>query len=448
MIVLPVSVGEAFDKYSILMIKSEHIKEPERLVEVTKEHNLIKPAIESLLVQYKYQYECLYRVNKEIWILTDEVKVRRDDYKLYETIFELNAMRFRIKSKIDLCVNSTVKEQKSYPKTSIFVTFTMSEIYSNINHKVRALSIMYDMVYLKCEGSYSSQIFKDDHQIVFVDSLRGVEPIALDTIVLPSLFEKYDFSYRPPYVYLMGGRLGDLIHLLYVIYVNYTVTGVKGVLYITNDINLGGDTFSNFERTYTELYQIIKGQPYIENFLKYNGESVNFNLNSFRYNPYVFHDHWLNFLSKHFRLPLLRKPWIMNIPHDPSYEGTVIIHRSTYQSRYVRDYELHLKPIVTQHKCLFITCDIAEYNMFPFKDSVPLKLLTSLSEMFIAINSCNFFIGNQSSPLAMAYALFKPMLAEFGDAEAMFYRGSEAFYPGFHYISNNENHIESLGDFL
>jgi hypothetical protein len=261
MITLPISVGEAFDKYSILMIKSEEIKEPDRLVEVTKELNLIKPMIQSLLDQHNYQYQCLYRVNKEIWDLTNEVKFRQAELTLYETIFDLNAMRFRIKNKVDQAVNSTVKEQKSYPKTSIFVFISITEGLSN--HKIRALSLMYDTVYLKCSGSCDTQVFKDDPQIVFVDTLQNQEPIALESIQLPLFFEKYDFTYRPPCVYLMGGRLGDLIHLLYVIYVKYTITGIKGHLYITNDINLGGDSFSNFENNYNDLYYIINNQQYI-----------------------------------------------------------------------------------------------------------------------------------------------------------------------------------------
>lgn len=443
MLTLPVSIGEAFDKYSILVIKSEEIKDPERSCEIIKEKNFIENTIKSLLVEYSYQYNCLYRVNKEIWILTDEVN-KQPSEALYTMIFKLNAMRFRIKSKLDRCMNSTIKEQKSYQKTSIFVTSSVCD--KNINHKIRALSIMYDTVYLK--GIYNTQIFKDDPQIVFVDYLENMNPIDLEHVKLPDFFDKYDFSYIPPYDYLMGGRLGDLIHLLYVIYVNYTISGIKGNLYITNDINLGGDTFSHFENTYNELYEILKEQPYIQKFSKYNGEALNINLNSFRYNQYIFHNHWLDLLTKHFKIPLIVKPWININTNDKFYSDTIIIHRSNQYTRYVNNYKIYLDPIISKNKCLFVTCDISEYHNFPFKDIVPLKLLTSLSEMFTAINSAKFFIGNQSSPLAMAYSLLKPVLAEFGDGDAVFYRGSEAFYNGFHYISNNENHIEGLNQYI
>ena len=51
------------------------------------------------------------------------------------------------------------------------------------------------------------------------------------------------------------------------------------------------------------------------------------------------------------------------------------------------------------------------------------------------INECKFFIGNQSSPLVMAFSLFKPLLAE--APEGRFYIGCDAYYDGFHWMSHN-----------
>src|SRR4029078_3645796 len=63
---------------------------------------------------------------------------------------------------------------------------------------------------------------------------------------------------------------------------------------------------------------------------------------------------------------------------------------------------------------------INEYNDFPFKNLVPLDLKQTLNEVVVAINSCRFFVGNQSSPLAIAASLGKNLLCE--SSEFNFYR--------------------------
>jgi len=55
-------------------------------------------------------------------------------------------------------------------------------------------------------------------------------------------------------LYITGGRLGDLIHVLAVIHANK----VPAILYITNDRSFGGDIFSHgLEATYAELRPLL-----------------------------------------------------------------------------------------------------------------------------------------------------------------------------------------------
>ena len=93
-----------------------------------------------------------------------------------------------------------------------------------------------------------------------------------------------------------------------------------------------------------------------------------------------------------------------------------------------------MKNIVNKNKCLFLTCSPNEYTGFPFMNEVPLEKVDTLEEMYTIINSCKFFVGNQSSPLVMAVSLCKPCLAEV--PEGWFYVNYDKYYKEFNWISN------------
>lgn len=220
--------------------------------------------------------------------------------------------------------------------------------------------------------------------------------------------------------YISGGKLGDLINVLYVIKGNYEVHNKKGNLYITGDLKWGGDTFAfDVGKTYNELYEIVICQEYINSFKVHTDEPIDINLNSFRNSTLLNTSSWLTTLSNTYSLPLIEKAWI-KLPesfYDEKYKDTILIHRSLV--RHIPKFMHILQRIIENNKCLFITCDRREYDTFPLKDQVPLDLKESLAEMYTAINSCKFYAGNLSSPLTMANSLFKPVLIE--HYESFFY---------------------------
>ena len=230
--------------------------------------------------------------------------------------------------------------------------------------------------------------------------------------------EQYNFYVRvQPINYLNGGKLGDFIHLLYVVKGNYIKTGAKGNVYITNDIKFGGDLFScPIEQTYRELYDLVCYQDYIEKFEIYNGQHIDISLNMWRFIPELINTSpWLKFLSRIYNIELSLNSWV-TLPSnlDDKYENTILIHRSLRVEHQIlnKNFINFLEKIITNNNCLFITCNKQEYDSFPLKHLITLELKSNLSEMYAAINSCKFFIGNQSSLLAMAYSIFKPLLCE------------------------------------
>jgi hypothetical protein len=107
---LEVSSGEAFDKLTILEIKSERIQSPEKKKQIEME---ILALVEVLRLKerYPFEYAFLKHINEEIWDLTE--LFCEEQVILSLRIFELNKMRFRVKRLINTLESSSVKEQKS-----------------------------------------------------------------------------------------------------------------------------------------------------------------------------------------------------------------------------------------------------------------------------------------------------------------------------------------------
>lgn len=454
-ITLPVSIGEALDKYSILSIKKEKIKEPSRLKDVDNEMSLIYHNIAPIISKYNYHYTCLLNINKDIWDLSDQVRdpLITIDYKntLFLETFYKNDARFRIKSKLNKLASSNLHEQKSYPGSNITLNPVSDfKIYELKNDYIRYLSLCYDHVILQCLPDIKSKVsvlFVDDPHIIITEYTGNNEnnkDLSIEIEPIVNLLGKYDLCHETHISYICGGRLGDFIHALYVVMCKYELTGKRGNVYITDNTSFGGDGFClDIQVTYRDLYDIVMMQPYVAKFSIYNNQPYDVNLNKFRNYHNLYGESWLEIMSNTFQFPLIQKPWITINKRDDKYKNIILIHRS--QHRHLQHFMTLLCHITTKNKCLFITCDIAEYNAFPLKETVELDLKSSLLEMYIAINSCRFFIGNQSSPLAMAYAMFKPSLGEI--TEGGFYIHKK-HYSEFNWLSHTNTSVATLGPYI
>lgn len=453
-IILPVSAGEAIDKYSILTIKKREIKDSIKLKSVIEEMDIIYPQIKNIINEHSYHYNCLLHVNKEIWDLSEKVrdfnlsKEYRDT--LFLETFYKNDARFRIKNKINKLSSSFLNEQKSYPGSRIiFNSLINYNDYIAKNHYIRYMSLCYDYVILMVIDELYEHIkilFNNDPHIIVKneknennDKNENNENNNLIDIMepIPNLLNTFNFSHEKTKNYLCGGRLGDFIHSLYVIMCQYETTNVKGNIYITDQLQYGGDRFSStLKQTYEELYPIVIKQSYIKSFEIYNNQVIDVNLNYFRHSNILYNASWLQIMASSFNFALLEKPWIYMDTND-KYKNTILIHQSINSHRKLNNFLPILENIIKNNNCLFLTCNKTEYDSFHFKHLVPLELKTSLYEMYVAINSCKMFIGNQSSPLAMAYSLFQPLICE--STEGSFY--THKHYKENYWVTTNENNI-------
>ena len=114
---LPVSLGEAIDKLTILDIKYDKIKDNRRN-EVKIEFDMLYEKLKDLVEKYNMYYQIMKQNNLDIWNMMDIIKdsnLSNEEYliKCKECI-EANDIRFRIKNKINFTSNSVLKEQKGY----------------------------------------------------------------------------------------------------------------------------------------------------------------------------------------------------------------------------------------------------------------------------------------------------------------------------------------------
>ena len=123
-IIVEVSVGELLDKISILEIKQEKIKDPEKLKYITNEHAILKDQLEKNVKsddKLNNFYNSLKEINKKLWIIEDEKRKCEKDknfgekfVKLSRDVHFLNDERAEIKLKINNHTNSKIKEIKEY----------------------------------------------------------------------------------------------------------------------------------------------------------------------------------------------------------------------------------------------------------------------------------------------------------------------------------------------
>ena len=123
-ILAEISAGELIDKITILEIKKIKITDTKKLKEVDKElislNNTMKDFIkdESAIVDLK---EKLKEINLKLWDIEDGKRKaeKSSDFgnkfiELARNVYKFNDERARIKSEINLILNSNIKEVKSH----------------------------------------------------------------------------------------------------------------------------------------------------------------------------------------------------------------------------------------------------------------------------------------------------------------------------------------------
>ena len=123
-IVVEVSVGELLDKISILEIKKEKIKDPEKLRFINNEHDILKDQfLKNVKSDEKLDslFKFLKEINNKLWVIEDDKRLceKNSDFgdefiKLSRDVHFLNDERAKIKLEINNHTGSKIKEIKEY----------------------------------------------------------------------------------------------------------------------------------------------------------------------------------------------------------------------------------------------------------------------------------------------------------------------------------------------
>ncbi len=126
-ILAEISVGELFDKITILNIKTQKIHDSEKLLNIEKELNLLNHQTSNINVKdqesLNRNIEKLQLINEELWDIENykrECEANKDFgekfIQLSRDVHFKNDIRAQIKKEINLLTDSTVIEEKEYSK--------------------------------------------------------------------------------------------------------------------------------------------------------------------------------------------------------------------------------------------------------------------------------------------------------------------------------------------
>ena len=123
-ILVEVSVGELLDKISILEIKQEKIKDPEKLKFISDEHSVLKDQLDKNVKsneKLERLYQSLKEINSKLWAIEDDKRQFEKEknftekfIKLSRDVHFLNDDRAKIKLEINNLTGSKIKEIKEY----------------------------------------------------------------------------------------------------------------------------------------------------------------------------------------------------------------------------------------------------------------------------------------------------------------------------------------------
>jgi len=123
-ILVEVSVGELFDRISILEIKKDKTKDTNNLKFINEEYVILKNQFEkNVKIDEKLNklFESLKEINSKLWVIEDDKRLceKNSDFgekftKLSRDVHFLNDDRAKIKLEINNHTGSKIKEIKEY----------------------------------------------------------------------------------------------------------------------------------------------------------------------------------------------------------------------------------------------------------------------------------------------------------------------------------------------
>ena len=125
-ILAEISAGELLDKLTILEIKLIEIENLEKKKVIKEEIKALKEAVDKFIdwnknIDVALLYGELRLTNKKLWVIEDKIRIHEKEknfdkefIELARSVYITNDERFKIKSKINMLMDSNIKEIKEY----------------------------------------------------------------------------------------------------------------------------------------------------------------------------------------------------------------------------------------------------------------------------------------------------------------------------------------------
>jgi len=118
---IEVSIGEIVDKLSILQIKTEEIKDEEKLANVKNEYDYLYDIVFNEMKIEQSDFFDMVSINKKLWKIEDDIRDKERDKKfddefinLARSVYFTNDKRAEVKKNINMKYGSLFVEEKSY----------------------------------------------------------------------------------------------------------------------------------------------------------------------------------------------------------------------------------------------------------------------------------------------------------------------------------------------
>ena len=118
---IDVSIGELWDKFTILMIKKEKIKDIEKRKHILKEIEILNEKMKLFLLHREPLFDELKKVNEKLWSIEDQLRIKEKNQifdqefiDLARAVYFTNDDRARIKKEINIRYDSEIHEVKDY----------------------------------------------------------------------------------------------------------------------------------------------------------------------------------------------------------------------------------------------------------------------------------------------------------------------------------------------
>lgn len=246
--------------------------------------------------------------------------------------------------------------------------------------------------------------------------------------------------------------VGDFIHCLSVVKNICALHdgNAKANIYLTDDTNkYGGDRWRfSADIAQRDLSDLVYEQPYVNRFelLTEELDAPYINLNAWR--TYIdrkfqaqgfYNNSWTEFLAEVYKYEIPTEyKWLEAEEKDKSLKDKIVIHCSPQR----HNPNFPWKQILNEADiCLH---PVNETFMLVGAKDKEIKTVSTFNEMATVLNSCKYFIGNQSAPFALASALDIPRMVVLDVDPAAFYKNEEKYSSNVSwYLNDNDKYISS-----